>query len=579
MSYLNADSLLISIDENLTQIELLKKSSLFIDKTGELTFKEIEKQKFEAIDTERLNFGYAYDTTLWIKFTLKNNSNKKQKRILSFQTAEVIKLYDGKQIFIEQGHRETIKPKFELSFEANEVKVFYIEAYSKVKNLRARLTLYSEWEFLNNEFRYITAFVIFFTALGIMLIYNLLLLLATKDSLYGYYLFYLASLLLFQLALFDIFKLYISSDSFHLFLAQGVLLPLMFLIFSITLFSIKFLNIFKFPILYKVLKFHLYLAPIIALISYNNWIIDRLAALLILSPWLFIVVAAGFWAWYKGEGQAKYYILGWSFFCFVSVLTLLRIIGLFSIENELVLVYFYIAAFIVETLFFSLSITHKIEILKQNEETKLKLLVTQKTEKIEKMLEQKELLYQELNHRVKNNIQMILSLLTLQIGDTKSTETKEELTSTKNRVNSLLGLYDKLYLDSNAVSVNTKTYLKNIVTTIQKTFSKSVDINLETQHKLDSSELIYCGLIVNELVTNSFKYAFINSGCIDITLTRNANQIELEVRDNGVGLEKSNKKSLGMEIVKALVYKQLLGTMDVNSSDSGTHIFIVWKAK
>jgi len=388
--------------------------------TGKLTFEDIKKEKFELIEREHLNFGYAYNTTLWIKFRLKNNSSKKIKKVLSFQKAEVVKLYDGRQILIEEGHRETIKPKFELLFEPYEERTLYIEAYSKVKNLRAKLTLYGQLEFLNNEFRYTIAFVIFFTALGIMLIYNLLLLWVTRDSLYGYYLLYLISLLLFQLALFDIFKLYIESSLFHSFLTKGVLFPLMFLMFSITLFSIKFLNLSKFPKLFKVLKIHLYLAPFIAIVSYNNWIIDKLAALLILSPWLFIVVGAGFWAWYKGEGQAKYYILGWSFFCLISILTLLRVIGLFSIENELILVYFYIAAFIVETLFFSLSITHKIEILKQNEERKLKLLVAQKTEKIEKMLEQKELLYQELNHRVKNNIQMILSLLTLQIGDTKS---------------------------------------------------------------------------------------------------------------------------------------------------------------
>ena len=579
MCYLHATPLVIPIDENLTQMELLDKSFLFIDKTGKLAFKDIEKQKFEAIDKKHLYFGYIYNAKFWIKFTLKNNSNQRLKRILSFQTAEVIKVYGGKQIFIQKGHSETIKPKFELSFEPNEVKTYYIEAYSKVKVVRAQLTIYNEWAFLKNESRYIITFVIFFTALGIMFIYNLLLLFVTKDSLYGYYLLYLSALCLFQLALFDIFKLYISSDVFLMFLTKGVLLPLLFLVFAITLFSIKFLNIFKFPILYKILRFYLYFAAIVALISYNNWIINTFTALLILSPWLVIVVSSGFWAWYKGEGQAKYYIFGWSFFSVVAILTLLRTIGILSISNELTLIYVYIASFIIETLFFSLSITHKIEILKQNEEAKLKLLVAQKTEKIESMLEQKELLYQELNHRVKNNIQMILSLLTLQIGDTQSKETKEELTSTKNRVNSLLGLYDKLYLDSNDIYVDTKTYLENIVQTVQQTFKNSVEINLNIQYRLDNSELIYCGLIVNELVTNSFKYAFLDKGYINISLSKNANQIYLNINDNGCGFEKSNKKSLGMEIVKALVIKQFLGTMEITSSTKGTNISIVWEER
>ena len=579
MSYLHATPLLIPIDANTTKMELLDKSFLFMDKTGKLAFNEVKKQEFETIESERLHFGYAYNQKLWVKFTLQNNSHKRLKRVVSFQTAEMIKLYDGEKVTTIQGYRETFKSKFELSFEPYEVRTYYIEAYSNVKVLRAELTLYSQWAFLNNEFRYITAFVVFFTALGIMFVYNLLLLLATRDSLYAYYLLYLFALLLFQLALFDIAKLYVTSEAFHLFIIEGVLLPLMFLIFAITLFSIKFLNIFKFPKLHKLLKFHLYLAPMVALLSYNNWIINIFTALVILSPWLFIVVGAGFWAWHKGEGQAKYYIFGWSFFCLVSILTLLRILGLFSVANELVLVYFYIATFIVETLFFSLSITHKIELLKQNEEQKLKLLVAQKTEKIKNMLEQKELLYQELNHRVKNNIQMILSLLTLQIGDIESEETKKELITTKNRVNALLGLYDKLYLNNNEEEVETYTYLENIVQTIQKTFNNSVKISLDIQHELKNSELIYCGLIVNELVTNSFKYAFLDDGCIDICLKKNAHEIHLEVNDNGRGFEKTNRKSLGMEIVKALVYKQLLGTMDVNSSDSGTNIFIVWEKR
>jgi hypothetical protein len=66
-------------------MELLDKAFLFIDRTGKLTFKDIEKQKFEASDTQNLNLGYAYNTTLSIKFRVKNNSNKKQKRFCHFK--------------------------------------------------------------------------------------------------------------------------------------------------------------------------------------------------------------------------------------------------------------------------------------------------------------------------------------------------------------------------------------------------------------------------------------------------------------------------------------------------------------
>ena len=133
MSYLHATPLVIPIDENTTKMELLDKSILFMDKTGKLAFNEVKKQMFEVIESERLHFGYAYNQKLWVKFTLKNNSDKRLKRVVSFQTAEMIKLYDGEKVTTIEGYRETFKSKFELSFEPHEVRTYYIEAYSNVK--------------------------------------------------------------------------------------------------------------------------------------------------------------------------------------------------------------------------------------------------------------------------------------------------------------------------------------------------------------------------------------------------------------------------------------------------------------
>jgi two-component sensor histidine kinase len=247
-------------------------------------------------------------------------------------------------------------------------------------------------------------------------------------------------------------------------------------------------------------------------------------------------------------------------------------------------------AFILETLLFSIALAHRINLVNEakqqadekliqfqkTEQKRLELLVSEQTQEIKSSLKEKEILYKELNHRIKNNIQIILSLLTLQIGNTHSSETKEELTFTKNRINSLLGLYDKLYLNAKKSDIHTKSYLNTITQTIQKSFNKPINITLSIEHNLHHTQLIYCGLIVNELVTNSFKYAFANTGSIRVILYKKANQVHLIVEDNGIGIQNNHQDSLGMVIVEALVYKQLLGTMEINSN-GGTQVKIVWE--
>ena len=203
-------------------------------------------------------------------------------------------------------------------------------------------------------------------------------------------------------------------------------------------------------------------------------------------------------------------------------------------------------------------------------------LVKEKTKELTAAIEEKDLLYKELNHRVKNNLQMILSLIRLQIRKSDSAVTAEALNVTQNRVSSISNLYEVLYLQGEDQPLDTSAYFKNIVSSVQTGCTKDIDVVYDIRCSLNMDRLIYCGLIVNELVTNAYKHAFKDEkGKIAVSLVEHENTYELTVKDNGVGFKQDNRPSLGLTIVRTLVEKQLFGAMQIKS-DAGVNATISW---
>ncbi len=191
-------------------------------------------------------------------------------------------------------------------------------------------------------------------------------------------------------------------------------------------------------------------------------------------------------------------------------------------------------------------------------------------------IKEKEILYQELNHRVKNNLQMILSLVKLQISRTNSAQSKEELRITQNRIDSISALYESLHLEEQIHQISTLEYLSTIIEKIKPLTSKDVEIIFDVQYNVDQDQLLYVGLILNELATNAFKYAFKEEGKLHISLYKKEDYVYMIVEDNGIGFKDKIIDSLGFTIVKTLVEKQLFGTLEV-ISNGGTKITLCWK--
>jgi PAS domain S-box-containing protein len=198
---------------------------------------------------------------------------------------------------------------------------------------------------------------------------------------------------------------------------------------------------------------------------------------------------------------------------------------------------------------------------------------------LKKSLKEKELLLQEIHHRVKNNLQIIVSLLKLQSKYIFDRRDLEIFNKSRARVETMSLIHEKLYKSVDLANINMANYLKDLTGHLFKAYSMNpadfiLNVNSENVNAgIDTA--IPCGLIINELVSNALKHAFrINQkGKIEINVCLNEGNIILRVCDNGVGLPKDfeieKSDSLGLQLVCTLV-KQLDGNISINSSSAGT---------
>ncbi|MBS1636237.1 MAG: PAS domain S-box protein [Bacteroidetes bacterium] len=207
-------------------------------------------------------------------------------------------------------------------------------------------------------------------------------------------------------------------------------------------------------------------------------------------------------------------------------------------------------------------------------------------EKIKQSLQEKEVLLKEVHHRVKNNMQVISSILNLQSSYVKDTYALNLLKECQNRIKSMAFIHEALYQNKNFESVNFTEY----ISTISKNLLHSYSVNSEKIKlilsldnlllNLDTS--IPCGLIINEILSNSLKYAFPDNreGIIFVTLKRNNKKVYIEVGDNGIGIPENvdikNTQSLGLQLVDTLI-EQINGTLTLQRN-KGTKFIIEFNA-
>ena len=197
-----------------------------------------------------------------------------------------------------------------------------------------------------------------------------------------------------------------------------------------------------------------------------------------------------------------------------------------------------------------------------------------KTEKeLNNLIKQKEQLIKEIHHRLKNNLTLIMSVINIQMRRSKNEQVICNLEDVRGRIKTISDIHERLYLSNDYINIDIKKYITDLINFINGNYvcpEKNINIKIEVDDlKISVSKSISIGLIINELVTNSIKYAFQNveNGEILLSLKNYNNKYVLVVKDDGVGIKDGfdfkNCETTGLKIVNSLI-TQLCGDVEVN---------------
>lgn len=214
-------------------------------------------------------------------------------------------------------------------------------------------------------------------------------------------------------------------------------------------------------------------------------------------------------------------------------------------------------------------------------------LIAEQKRFIENALVEKDSLLKEIHHRVKNNLQMVSSLLSLQTKNTRSKAAIEALEEGKTRVKAMALIHQKLYQNDDLSVIEMQGYIESLINSIQSVYRKGghkINIAIDAEGvELDIDRAIPIGLILNELVSNSFKYAFPDEGTdgkIYIHIRKNKEDGFFEYTDNGVGLpehtDDHENGSMGIRLIKRLV-NQLQSSLNIDKTEEGVRFWFNFK--
>lgn len=204
-------------------------------------------------------------------------------------------------------------------------------------------------------------------------------------------------------------------------------------------------------------------------------------------------------------------------------------------------------------------------------------------DKLRESLLQKETLLKEVHHRVKNNLQIISSLFKLQLNSIKEEELRDVFKTSLNRVNTMALIHELIYGDKDLASVNIQYYIEQLMSSLtQLYYSADKDVQLKYDFQLKSNELnadkaIPFGLILNEIASNSFKYAMNEKSCFSISLKDDEQYYYFTFSDNGPGLpQNASKETLGLSLI-SILSDQIDADLKVDSSTDGLTYSIKFK--
>ena len=570
------------------------KASSYLDASSKESLSDIKSKTFQPEESpKKILFGFTA-STLWLKLVIDEPTLEELVLDIDYPLLDSVTLFFEKNGSWESmligdqvrgWERKYNAASLHLEIPKNAGNTFYLKVKSE-SSLTVPISIKTIDEFYVDSSNNLIFYFLYYGALLAMLIYNFFLYSSLRSRSYLIYCLTILFTILYQANYNGHAQLYFWGNSLYWSnLAMPFFMGLAAL-FSAE-FAITFLDLKKKPkILVRTISAIGLITLILSLTSpYNIAIKSATFATLFGSLVLFSV---GLHAWIRGQKIASYYTVAWSIYLFFLIMGALRAFGVLPSNFITYKSSHFGSLFEIVVLAYALAYKYKLindEKVKYQEELnesqfqlnlRLDKKVNERTVELEKALDEKGLMMAEIHHRVKNNLQLITSMLNLHIRKLDDQSAIEALEESKRRIDVMSDLHEQLYSEtSDLLNLNIEDYLERLIELVSKSYSET-SITIKSTTKVDFSlsfdKTILLGLLMNEIISNSFKHGFKekSKGLIQVELASLENQIEIRVTDNGTGLPSEfsaeTHGSLGMRIINALA-KQLGGSYRIENNE------------
>ena len=552
------------------------------------------KTDFTPFDVSTQHFNFGFSTKhLWIKLKLFNQSDKILHTLLVLDNSliETADLYcqnrpNQHRGLLQREYTRTLRPAFRLDFAPHQKLKCFLHVHNRATTLQFGLSFQSRKIFNHNE-QFREDLILFFLGMLFSLaILSFLMYLYAKDYSYLLYIFYLATLVFQQVTytgfLPSIAPLWLNK------IDNAIVVPkVALLIIAAALYARVFLRTSQFKEIDTIYKFFLWFSLLqIPLVGTSFF---YLPVVTVITGLFFVVfnTYAGIVIYKRGYKAARFFVLAWLLLApgyFGMILDALGLVSLMYRFPMLIMAMTTIEAILLLLAFVDrfyhyqfekLAYEKRYNQLLSDQKEEVESRVSLRTIELKDALDEKEMLFKELHHRVKNNLQLILSIVHLQQNRAKQEETKEALQSFEQRVATIANTHEMLQYEKGYELVQMQPYLQNLCGDLIHALSKEQFIHdCNSDVTLPLREAIYVGLIVNELITNIVKHKEVDiDTLINILLQQNNNEYFLQIKEpNRQKIYNTKSKGLGLLIVKTLVEKQLGGSLEYDNNHHTTTI-------
>lgn len=202
-------------------------------------------------------------------------------------------------------------------------------------------------------------------------------------------------------------------------------------------------------------------------------------------------------------------------------------------------------------------------------------------EQEEKLFISENIVKKELHHRVKNNMQFILSLFKLKLAPFMNPDIQQVIKEVTYKIQGMASVHDMLYKQKMLASIDASQYFITLVNALKNGYeTEHIKFEIKIDAQLSNDQLIFCGLIVNEVVMNAIKHAFSdkeneNGWIIKLNVYSDEKQTILEISDNGTGMDESRQLSFGSEMIESLIQNELKGKMKLETDKGVRYTFYI----